>query len=143
MSIQNAKILLVEDDVNHRFIVEDLLCRRGWEVVAAPDAHQAFLAAREFKPDVLVADWVLPDKITGGVLAALLRGFLPRLHLVFISGLLVADLEVQARDLAPCVFIQKPYNPGELVSAIERQLSETQPRDTQENLIPCPRPITN
>ncbi|HOB73513.1 MAG TPA: response regulator [Phycisphaerae bacterium] len=120
MSMGSTRILLVEDDPRHCQFVHDLLSQQGWVVESAADAHEAFVLARQYEPHVLVADWMLPDKITGGVLVALLREFFPHMHVVFITGLPVADLKGQARHLAPCEFIQKPYGAGELIDAVLR-----------------------
>lgn len=139
MKMGSSKILLVEDDPLHRQFVYDLLTRHGWLVAVAADAHDAFLIGRQFEPDVLVADWVLPDKITGGVLATLLREFSPSLHLVFITGLPIADVKAQAGHLAACDFIQKPYSPGVLIAAIERGLNNQADAGPQNPPLPAAR----
>lgn len=69
---QTAKIMLVEDDINLSEIYQARMVAEGYQVVAAHDGEAALaLAARE-KPDLIIADVMMP-KISGFEMLDILR----------------------------------------------------------------------
>lgn len=67
-----AKIMLVEDDNNLREIYEARLLAEGYEIVAAQDGEQALALAVKEKPDLIIADIMMP-KISGFDMLDILR----------------------------------------------------------------------
>src|SRR5437763_16214623 len=68
------RILIVDDDANSTHLVKILLERSGPYLVREEnDASKADQAARDFKPDVILLDIVMP-KIDGGELATQIEG---------------------------------------------------------------------
>lgn len=59
-----AKVLLVEDDNNLREIYEARLQAEGYTIVSAKDGEEALVVAKAEKPDLVVADVMMP-KISG------------------------------------------------------------------------------
>lgn len=59
-----AKILLVEDDNNLREIFEMRLQAEGYETVTASDGEEALAVAIKEKPDLIIADVMMP-KMSG------------------------------------------------------------------------------
>lgn len=55
-----AKVLLVEDDNNLREIFEMRLQAEGYETVTAGDGEQALVVAMKEKPDLIIADVMMP-----------------------------------------------------------------------------------
>lgn len=55
-----AKVLLVEDDNNLREIFEMRLKAEGYETLAASDGEQALVVALKEKPDLIIADVMMP-----------------------------------------------------------------------------------
>ncbi len=68
-----AKIMLVEDDNNLREIYEARLLAEGYEIVAAKDGEEALAMAVKEKPDLIIADVMMP-KISGFDMLDILRG---------------------------------------------------------------------
>ena len=54
------KILLVEDDSTLAYIVADALGREGFEVSCASDGEAGLEAVDVFRPDVVIADVIMP-----------------------------------------------------------------------------------
>lgn len=56
-----VRVLVVDDEHD----LTDVLCQalryEGWEVRSAADGASAVAAARSFRPDAVVLDWMLPD----------------------------------------------------------------------------------
>lgn len=67
-----AKILLVEDDDNLREIFEMRLQAEGYETVTARDGEDALVTAMKEKPDLIVADVMMP-KLSGFEMLETLR----------------------------------------------------------------------
>lgn len=67
-----AKIMLVEDDNNLREIYEARLLAEGYEIVSAQDGEEALALAVKEKPDLIIADVMMP-KISGFDMLDILR----------------------------------------------------------------------
>lgn len=67
-----AKILLVEDDNNLREIFEMRLQAEGYDTVTAADGEQALVSAMKTKPDLIIADVMMP-KLSGFEMLETLR----------------------------------------------------------------------
>ena len=67
-----AKVLLVEDDNNLREIYEARLQAEGYEISSAMDGEQALVVAKQFKPDLVISDVMMP-KISGFEMLDILR----------------------------------------------------------------------
>jgi two-component system CheB/CheR fusion protein len=118
-------ILIVEDDPEVREFVEILLKDEGHYTATAPDGVAAMdLAARGvIRPDLLLADYNLPNGLNGVQLAAKLRETLHR-HMPVI--ILTGDISTSAlRDIAlhDCVLLNKPVKLDEITGVIQRLLA--------------------
>ena len=58
-------ILLVEDEENVRLLYEQELTERGYEVICASDGKTALELAKSCRPDVVIMDINLPEKMDG------------------------------------------------------------------------------
>jgi two-component system, cell cycle sensor histidine kinase and response regulator CckA len=108
-------VLLVEDSEAARLTMSEYLESRGFDVLASADARGAMALAERSRVDVLVTDYVLPDA-TGTALALELRGRLPELPVLLVSG--------SADVLAPsdARFLQKPFELTRLEHELEEML---------------------
>jgi CheY-like chemotaxis protein len=73
-SLDGAKVLIVDDDADNRFLLEEVFRGAGAKVQSAGLAATGIESAREFRPDVLITDIGLPDGDGYGVLRALRSG---------------------------------------------------------------------
>jgi two-component system, cell cycle sensor histidine kinase and response regulator CckA len=102
-------ILLVEDQEGIRELVHEVLKRRGYNVLCAPDGNEALRVASEHDGviDLLVTDIIMPN-LGGQDLASRLSKARPRLKVVFMSG--NPDKAFLNGDLnAGAVVLQKPF----------------------------------
>src|SRR5436853_6438336 len=67
-----AKLMLVEDDNNLREIYEARLQAEGYAIVTAKDGEEALVVAKAEKPDLIIADVMMP-KISGFEMLDILR----------------------------------------------------------------------
>ena len=57
-----ARILIVDDDINIRFLFRCLLEREGYYVLEADDGNIALRIFQEDPPDLLITDVLMPNK---------------------------------------------------------------------------------
>ena len=56
------KILIVDDEESTRRLVRLTLGEDGYQLEEAEDGQQALAKAREFKPDLVILDLMMPDQ---------------------------------------------------------------------------------
>ncbi len=54
------KILIVDDSPTERHVLNDMLTKAGFEVIASDNGEDAIQKARQLKPDVILMDVVMP-----------------------------------------------------------------------------------
>jgi twitching motility two-component system response regulator PilH len=54
------KILIVDDSATERHMLNDLLTKAGYDVVASNTGEDAIVKARQVKPDLILMDVVMP-----------------------------------------------------------------------------------
>ncbi|THD44091.1 MAG: response regulator [Bradyrhizobium sp.] len=126
MAGRSGAILIVEDDPEVRENLELFLREEGYDATTAVDGPAALeLAARRaIRPDLILADYNLPNGMNGIQVAQKLREELGR-PIPFI--ILTGDISTEAlRDIGlhNCVQFNKPVKLRELTQAIETLLAK-------------------
>lgn len=107
---KTKKVLLVDDEALIRMSVADNLIELGYEVVEAGSAAEALEhVSSGIVPDLLVTDHMMPG-MTGAQLASELRGIMPKLPILMITG--YADLKPE--QASGLVVLAKPFRMAEL-----------------------------
>ncbi len=57
----SSKILIVDDDANARMILNRILTKENYEVREATNGKEALEIVGDFKPDVMLIDWMMPE----------------------------------------------------------------------------------
>jgi CheY-like chemotaxis protein len=117
-----AKILAVEDEALVRILIVETLSDVGHTVLEAPDGEAA-LAIVKATPDLdlIVTDVRMP-KMDGFALAVNAHKLRPDLSVLFMTGYSGTDVPP---ELPAVKVMQKPFDPDELVVAIEAMLGGT------------------
>lgn len=121
--MEATKVLLVVDDEPGVLrLARDVLSRAGFEVLTARGPDQARQACREHPGpiDLVVLDVILPDT-PGLELFPQLAEIRPELKVLFIGGY-PSELVVGSK-LDGATFVQKPFQPSQLVDAVKRVLT--------------------
>jgi two-component system, chemotaxis family, CheB/CheR fusion protein len=121
-----ATILIVEDDPEVREYLALFLTEEGYHAVTAIDgpAALALFASAKQRPDLVLADYNLPNGLTGVEISRRLRRELD-LNIPFV--ILTGDISTGAlRDIAlhDCVQFSKPVKLRELTQAIAKLLAK-------------------
>ena len=113
-----ARVLMVDDDEMERVYAAEVLRWGGHEPIFAPDGEAALRILEHGDIDVVVTDLALP-KLDGLGLIREIRSANPDARIVAISGASPEQLE-DARKLGAAYTFPKPWDPRELVQAIDR-----------------------
>ncbi len=123
-------VLLLEDHVELRNQMCDVLTDAGYHVWVAGTGAEAIALARNRAYDLLVADVFLPDT-TGIQVFQQIRAFLPDLAGVAITGHSTWELALDALRAGFVGFLVKPFVPEQLIATIVSALEQERLR--QEN----------
>ena len=115
---RSGTILLVEDQRGLMELVQELLLRNGYEVVAHSDPVAALAWMEEWPRDIdlLLSDVVMPE-LSGPQLAERLVRTYPELRVLFMSGY-SEDVVRDQRVLAGAHLIEKPFREPQLLEAL-------------------------
>jgi|SRR5690606_4573708 len=118
-------VLLVDDDVSVRALVEATLESQGYHLLKAFDSDQALRLsdAHEGPIHLLIADQVMPPFMSGNELASCLRLMRPEIKVLYISGYEANDNVQDEVGDASADFLPKPFSPATLIGKVERLLS--------------------
>ncbi|WP_298228152.1 response regulator transcription factor [Gryllotalpicola sp.] len=115
------RVLVVDDENTLTDLLQMALRYEGWDVRTAATGHEAVLAAREFNPDVVVLDVMLPDFDGLQVMKRIREGHtdVPVLFLTAKDSLedRVAGLTAGGDD-----YVTKPFSLEELVARLRSLL---------------------
>jgi DNA-binding NtrC family response regulator len=117
-------ILVVDDEMLLRVIAADLFTEYGFEVLLAEDGNQGMNLLQQ-RPEIsaLITDLEMPGEGNGYLLAKWARDTRPDLPIILVSGKSEpksATLPIGYR------FIRKPYDPEQIVYAVNQLLSTNQ-----------------
>lgn len=118
------RVLVVDDEPEIVDLMTDILERDGrFEVRTATSGYDAGLLTQEFRPHLIILDFMLPD-INGDVVCQSIRSN-PEFEdtkIVVISGLIEDDKVEDLLKMGVNEFIRKPFKIDELVERISEML---------------------
>jgi CheY-like chemotaxis protein len=125
--MNKKRILLVDDEATFTRLIQRHLEGTGkFEVRCENRSVQVAATAREFRPDLVVLDVIMPDK-DGGEVAAELRaeeGF-SQLPVIFLTAIVSKEhVKRQGEVIGGQTFLAKPVSVPDLVRHIEAKLQD-------------------
>jgi two-component system, OmpR family, response regulator len=119
------RVLIVDDDPAIVEMLQDLLTRDGrFDVKSATNGFDAGALTQEFRPDILLLDFMLPD-INGNVVSQRIRKDpnLSNTKIIIVSGA-ISEAEIEGlRASGVDDFIKKPFDVDKLISRMVELLS--------------------
>jgi CheY-like chemotaxis protein len=118
------RILLVDDEESFTKITQ--LTLSDYEILIENDSSRALERAREFKPDLILLDVMMPN-FDGGDVAAQMRedSGLKEVPIVFLTALVTQKESAKHPVMGGYPFIAKPVTPELLAQNIEKHLPKT------------------
>lgn len=118
-----ARILLIEDNAQNRYLTTFMLEQRGHEIFQAETGPQGLELAASLRPDLILLDIQLPG-MDGHAVAHALKNDLNLKSIPIIAVTSYAMIGDREKCLAAGAegYIEKPINPESFVAEVERFL---------------------
>ncbi len=111
------RVLIVDDEANLSELLSMALRYEGWDVWAVADGLTAVRAAREFRPDIVVLDVMLPD-IDGLQVLHRLRADATNVPVLFLTARDAVEDRVAGLTAGGDDYVTKPFSLEELVARL-------------------------
>lgn len=119
-------ILVAEDELDIRIILERVLSEEGYSVLTASDGVEAeeIFAEKEDSIDLVLLDAIMPRK-NGKELFQALRMKNPDLPVLFITGYSVGTIGTEIIESKRVRLIRKPFSPSQMLMEVRSMLDST------------------
>ena len=118
-----GRILVVDDEVNARNALTELLTEEGYVVESAADGFKALGKAADFAPDLVLTDLKMPGMDGLQLLAKLHEGDRD-LPVIVMTAFGEIETAVRAMRSGARDYLAKPVNVGELSVVVARELEQ-------------------
>ena len=120
-----VKILVIEDDLNIRNSLVDLLELKNYKVLSANDGDQGYQKAVEENPDIIISDIMMPGMNGYEILVKLTEINKTRIPFIFLSALSSKEDQKIGLDLGAAKFLVKPFRAQDLFDTIDVILNKS------------------
>lgn len=137
MEKKQGKILVVDDERDILQIVKYNLDLHGYEVQTAENGVEAIEKAKQFKPDLILLDVMMPHK--DGIQTCIELRANPDFNdtlIIFLTALSDEQSEIRGLELGADDYIAKPIKPKLLVSRVHSAFRRIQTDDNKMILFP-------
>ena len=120
---EKRRIFVVDDEDALRTVLSGELASEGYEVSSAPDGESAITLLHKESFDLALLDIKMPG-VSGFDVLKFIKEKHPKTKVVMLTGF--ADLKnaIESKKLGAEDFVSKPYDLVDLLTTIERVLSE-------------------
>jgi two-component system OmpR family response regulator len=126
-----VRILVVDDETTLAELLTMALRYEGWDVRSAGDGIGAVRAAREFRPDAIVLDMMLPD-FDGLEVLRRVRAETPDLPVLFLTARDAVEDRIAGLTAGGDDYVTKPFSLEEVVARLRGLMRRSRvavPRD--------------
>src|SRR4051812_18622268 len=117
-----ARVLVIDDDLDMRMLLEETLKSAGYDVVLASDGKEGLTIYRTTPADVVITDIYMPGK--GGLETIIeLRQSYPEVPIIALSGTGAARAMLSiAQKFGAVAVLQKPFAAEDLINTVKKVL---------------------
>jgi len=119
-----VRVLVVDDESNLTELLSMALRFEGWEVRAAASGMEAVRAAREFQPDAVALDMMLPD-FDGMEVLRRIRVDNPKVPVLFLTARDAVEQRVAGLTAGGDDYVTKPFSLEEVVARLRALMRRT------------------
>src|SRR5439155_11999217 len=120
VNLKDKTILVIDDEFDARMLVTHMIEELGCKVIAASSGEQALRMAREFRPDLITLDLLMP-KMTGWEVLKTIKADAQLRQIPVIVVSIVAR-ENRGKILGAVDVLEKPLAREDLLSVLRRTL---------------------
>ena len=124
-----ASILVVDDEMGIRELLNEILTDEGHSVVAAQNAHEARNARNNLEPDLVLLDIWMPEVDGVTLLKEWSGNGQLTMPVVMMSGHATIDTAVEATRIGAVNFLEKPIALQKLLKTVEQALEKAPPKE--------------
>ena len=119
-----VRVLVVDDEHNLTELLSMALRYEGWEVRTASTGTAAVRAAKEFEPDAVALDMMLPD-FDGLEVLRRMRGHSPNIPVLFLTAKDAVEDRVAGLTAGGDDYVTKPFSLEEVVARLRALMRRT------------------
>ncbi|MBV9451752.1 MAG: response regulator transcription factor [Streptosporangiaceae bacterium] len=112
-----VRVLVVDDEPSLAELLSSVLRYEGWEVRTAANGAEAVRGAREFHPDAVVLDIMLPD-FSGLEVMRRLRAEIPQICVLFLTARDAVEDRVAGITAGGDDYVTKPFSLEEVLARL-------------------------
>lgn len=118
------RVLIVEDQADIRKLIRMTLEFEDYEIQEAGDGASGLRLARDFKPDLMLLDVMMPGELDGLQVCQRIKADEATRHMrvVLLTARGQARDRETGRDAGADEYLVKPFSPLQLIETIERLL---------------------
>ena len=125
-SLENKKLLLIDDDPNLILLAKDYLEFNGYQVTTANHGAEAMKILEQETPDLIICDVMMPE-MDGYTFVQEIRKN-PRLDwlpVIFLSAKGQSQDRIKGLSQGADVYMVKPFEPDELVAQVQSTINQS------------------
>jgi DNA-binding NtrC family response regulator len=119
------EILVVDDDLDFLSVIRKILEKKGFRVTTVPSGEEALVLLKETFFNAAILDISLPD-IEGTELLSRIIELHPEIIAIMLTGHSSVNNAVQSLNRGAFSYLEKPLDPENLISIINRGLEKQQ-----------------
>jgi DNA-binding NtrC family response regulator len=124
-----ASILVVDDEMGIRELLNEILTDEGHSVISAQNADEARRARENLEPDLVLLDIWMPDVDGVTLLKEWANNGQLTMPVVMMSGHATIDTAVEATRIGAVNFLEKPIALQKLLKTVEQALLKAPPKE--------------
>jgi two-component system phosphate regulon response regulator PhoB len=130
-----TSVLIVEDEAAIVTMLRYNLEREGFRVYTTGDGEEAVTMVKEYKPDIVVLDWMLPS-MTGIEVCKQIRWNQETKNtpIIMLSARGEESDRIRGLDVGADDYMVKPFSPSELVARIKAVFRRIRPSLTEQRM---------
>lgn len=135
MSKQQPTVLVVDDEVAIREMIQFALEKADLPVETAANAQEALVRISENRPDIILLDWMMPG-VSGLELTRRLRKdpYTEDIPIIMLTAKVTEDDKVAGLEAGTDDYVIKPFSPRELLARIRAVMRRSSPADDRGQL---------
>ena len=134
MNKKQKLIMVVDDEMEIRNIINDILVEEGYKSIVASSANEARQLLIKHTPDLVFLDIWMPDEDGITLLKEWAEDQSKQFPVIMISGHATIETAIKATKLGAADFIEKPISIENLFGAIDKVFSEQNQEESADIL---------
>jgi two-component system OmpR family response regulator len=128
------RVLVVDDEVNIAELLQMALRYEGWDIETAHTGRKAVASAKDFAPDAIVLDMMLPD-FDGMEVLRKVRALSPMIPVLFLTARDSVEDRVAGLTAGGDDYVTKPFSLEEVVARLRGLMRRSGALDVQPNSV--------